>query len=236
MSEQAVSNRAECDVDQVVHAAFFRGRPAGRVCVEVGAARPDFLSVGAFFRQQGWRVLSVEPNPAYCEMHRARGHEVYQFACGDRDADGVEFYIVDSHGVEYQGGQVSFESFSSLGIRGGYADMAEGRELGFAKVHVQLRKLDTLLAQHAPEVRRLDLLVVDVEGWELEVLRGLDFRRHRPRVLVIENLFRDQAYHEFMRARGYELWRELPPNDVYVPRRGLAGRALRWLRRMAGGR
>jgi hypothetical protein len=94
--------------------------------------------------------------------------------------------------------------------------------------------LDTLLARHAPEVRRIDLLVVDVEGWELEVLRGLDFRRYRPRVLIIENLFHDPAYRDFMQARGYELWRELAPNEVYVRRERFVVRALRWLGSLAG--
>jgi hypothetical protein len=59
-------------------------------------------------------------------------------------------------------------------------------------------------------------LSVDVEGWELEVLDGLDLEKYRPRVMVIENLFRDRKYRAYMRAKGYTLWRCLRPNDIYT--------------------
>jgi hypothetical protein len=34
-------------------------------------------------------------------------------------------------------------------------------------------------------------------------------------VLIIENLFKDGAYEEFARSRGYALWQHIYPNDVY---------------------
>jgi FkbM family methyltransferase len=49
------------------------------------------------------------------------------------------------------------------------------------RIKVNVRRLDTLLAEHAPHVRQLDI-VSDVEGWELEVLDGLSFERYRPTV------------------------------------------------------
>ena len=61
-----------------------------------------------------------------------------------------------------------------------------------------------------------ELVTVDVEGWELEVLAGLDFERYRPKVLIIENLFCDEDYRRFMAERGYALWRIAFPNEVYV--------------------
>ena len=37
-----------------------------------------------------------------------------------------------------------------------------------------------------------------------------------PKVAIIENLFQDPRYVDFMKSRGYELWRVLEPNDVYL--------------------
>lgn len=224
-----VENRAEGDVDRLILARFFPNHGPGRVCVDVGAARPDFLSVSALFRSRGWRVLAVEPNPAFCEMHRARGHEVLPYACGDRDADDVPFEVVDSHGVAYGNGEVSFESYSSLGAKEGYTAIRTRQpDLTSTTIRVRLRRLDTLLAEHAPALRRVDLLTVDVEGWELEVLRGFSLDRYRPRVVVLENLFESPAYPSYMDAHGYALWRRVTPNDVYV-RRGCVPRGpFRW--------
>jgi FkbM family methyltransferase len=209
------TNRAEGDVDKIVQRRFFRDQEAGAF-VDVGAANPDYLSVSALYRSLGWRIIAIEPNPAFCEMHRKRGHEVLQYACGERDADDVDFCIVDSHGERYQNGRVSFESFSSLAIKESYARIRP--QMDVERIKVRLRRLDTILQVHAPELERIDILSVDVEGWELEVLAGLDFRKYRPKVLVIENLFDDPAYRARINAYGYLLWRFIAPNDVYVAR------------------
>src|SRR5215471_16226710 len=184
-------NRAEGDVDKLVQRRFFPNQNAG-VFVDVGAANPEYLSVSALYRSLGWKIIAIEPNPVFCEMHRKRGHDVLQYACGDRDEDEVDFCVVDSHGAPYENGQVSYESFSSLAIKASYARIRP--QMDVETIKVKLRRLDTILQTHAPDVERVDILSVDVEGWELEVLAGFDFRKYRPKVLVIENLFNDRAY------------------------------------------
>ncbi|MBK8064779.1 MAG: FkbM family methyltransferase [Betaproteobacteria bacterium] len=213
MSTQRV-NRAEGDVDLLVRKRFFADVTQG-TAVDVGAAQPDFLSISASFREAGWKVIAIEPNPEFCRLHRERGHEVLQYACGDHDEDDVEFCLVDSHGTAYEQGKVSFESFSSLAIKDEYAKLKDN--LDITRIRVRLRRLDTILREDAPDLTRIDLLSIDVEGWELEVLQGLDFARYRPRAMVIENLFNSPGYRSYMRHKGYGLWKYLPPNDVYVP-------------------
>jgi FkbM family methyltransferase len=205
---------AEGDVDVLVRDRFFSGATSG-VLVEVGAAHPDYLSVSASYRELGWKVIAVEPNPDFCELHRAQGHEILQYACGDHDEDGVDFSVVDSGGTAYRGGNVSYESFSSLAIKDSYAELVDS-ELDIRKIKVDLRRLDTLLEEHASSVSHIDVLAIDVEGWECEVLDGLDFDQFKPRVLIVENMFGDDEYRQYMRAKGYELWRNIEPNDIYV--------------------
>jgi FkbM family methyltransferase len=208
-------NRAEGDVDKVVHQQFFRNQNAG-VFIDVGAANPDYLSVSALYRSLGWKVIAIEPNPVFCEMHRERGHDVLQYACGERDEDDVDFCVVDSHGAPYENGQVSYESFSSLAIKESYARIRP--QMDVERIKVRLRRLDTILQTHAPDIRTIDILSVDVEGWELEVLAGLDFRKYRPKVLIVENLFNEPGYRARINEHGYRLWRFVWPNDVYVAR------------------
>jgi FkbM family methyltransferase len=193
---------------------FFSDRQSG-VMVEVGAADPDFLSVGAAFRSRGWRVLSIEPNPIFAQRHRERGHEILEYACSDHDADDVEFTVVDS---SRRSNTISFESYSSLGMRGRYARdfAARASNLRADTITVSVRRLETLLDTYAPEIETIDVLAVDVEGWELEVLSGLDFALHAPAVAVVENFGDEDSYRVFMSERGYRLWRSLPPNEVYL--------------------
>lgn len=210
-----METRAEGGLDRIVHDRFFHGASAG-VFVDVGAARPEFLSMSAFYRAAGWRVIAIEPNPEFCAAHRANGHEVLEYACADFDADDVSFELVDSHGAPYEGGEVSYESFSSLGVKDSYRVLRDS-ELDVTRISVRVRRLDSILDAHAPGLERADIVSIDVEGWELEVLRGFSVERYRPRVLIVENVFADEGYRHALADRGYRLWRHVPPNDVFVP-------------------
>ena len=188
---------AEHDVDLIVREGFFpEGEPG--VVVDVGAARPDFLSNSSHYRPLGWRVIAIEPNPAYAARYQECGFDILQYAVGDEDRDGVEFSVVDSYGADYEGGNLSFESFSSLGVKDSYGG---GRGLDIRPIRVKLRRLNTILLEHAPDVAEIDIVSVDVEGWELEALSGLDFTRYRPKVLIVENLFFELSYITAMRER-----------------------------------
>jgi FkbM family methyltransferase len=209
---------AEQDVDLKVREAFFQGTEKAGVLVEVGAAHPGYLSISASYRALGWKIVAIEPNPAFCAAHRALGHEVYEYACSDFESDETDFFVVDSQGTDYLGGNVSFESFSSLGIKGEFAALHETvkDKTKVRTVPVKVRKLDTILAEHEPDIDHVDILAVDVEGWELNVMRGFSIERYRPSVIILENLFKSEGYVAYMATAGYKLWQRLEPNDVYI--------------------
>jgi len=214
---------AEGNVDLIVHDTFFRDRTIG-VLVEVGAARPDYLSISASSRSRGWRIIAIESNPAFCAAHRALGYDVLEYARSDENADGVPFFVVDSRGHQARArstayGLVSYESLSSLGIEGDPLSEATKRGLlerdsTFTTILVQVRTLDTILGQHAPDVGEIDVLAVDVESWELKVMRGIDLAKYRPKVVILENLRDDAGYLSFMRDVGYVYWKHVELYDV----------------------
>ena len=224
MNDSLMENKAEGNVDKIIKKRFFPEDGPGRIFVDVGAAMPDCLSISALYRRIGWRIIAIEPNPAFCKLYKEKGYEVLQYACGERNEDNVEFFVVDSHGSEYENVQVSYESFSSLGIRGSYLESFKNApKRDTEKIKVNLRRLDTILETHAPDIDHIDILSVDVEGWELEVLNGLDIPKYRPRVVVIENLFNEKKYISYMKGIDYILWKCIWPNDIYVSREVIRG-------------
>jgi len=58
------------------------------------------------------------------------------------------------------------------------------------RVTVPARTLSDVLDAH--KIEKVDLLVLDVEGYEAEVLKGLDFRRHRPVFILVEVRSREE--------------------------------------------
>ena len=78
---------------------------------------------------------------------------------------------------------------------------------------MKIRKLDIMLSD-VKDVTKIDVIAVDVEGWELECLRAFRLARCSEGSDCRESLSRPSLY-RFHEKRGYELWRVLEPNDIY---------------------
>jgi hypothetical protein len=73
--------------------------------------------------------------------------------------------------------------------------------------------------------RTPDLVSLDVEGMDLEVLRSIDFSRHRPHVFCVETISYAQGdgsgvkntdIHALMLENEYKLYADTYINSIYV--------------------
>ena len=48
--------------------------------------------------------------------------------------------------------------------------------------------MDSIIASSSFINKKIDFLTIDVEGHELEVLKGFDLKKHSPKIIVIEYL------------------------------------------------
>jgi len=133
-------------------------------------------------RFRGWRGLLVEPVP---ELHREAvlerpGAQVVNCALVAADHDGspvamryggLMSIVSGSHGSEQDDSAYVSPAFT-LGLEQEYTFSAAARTLTSL-----LDEID------APEV---DLLSLDVEGFEPQALAGLDLDRHAPRFILVE--------------------------------------------------
>ena len=67
-----------------------------------------------------------------------------------------------------------------------------------------------------------DFLSIDVEGHEIEVLRGFDIARWRPQLVLLEDHVADLSKHRYLIAAGYRIIRRYENNGWYVPRKSVA--------------
>jgi FkbM family methyltransferase len=150
------------------------------VFVEVGAFDGKTWSNTYTLAALGWRGLYVEPNPEYAAQCRANhaahpGVAVEQVAAGPYPGT-ARLYL---------GGSVSTISPDTVDV---YRTVPTLSFTGLSRdryIDVEVRRLDGLLTAHniAPG---FDLLVVDTEGTELDVLRGLDLAKWQPKMAIIE--------------------------------------------------
>ena len=193
--------------DKYIRENFFSDKSYKGTVVEVGAGPPEFLSMSKHFRDSGWRAICVEPNPKFVSQHKERGHEVYEYACSDDE--GYSEFIINLNNVGYSE-ENNGVSFSSLGIR---IDGLPEKDIQH-KITVEKIRLNTLLEKI--NVDKIDLLSVDVEGWELEVLRGFDIAKYRPKVVMLENNIKSDLYEKYMNQHGYSKNAVIGGNEIYV--------------------
>ncbi len=179
--------------------AFFADAPAG-FFVEVGANHPTRNSQSWHLEQAGWSGVLVEPQPVMAATLAAqRKAAVFAVACSSPQRAG--------HSLP-------------LHIAGPMSSLDRGRMAAGARAEyalmVPVRTLDSILVE-AQAPAPIDLLSIDVEGHELDVLRGFDLARWRPRLILLEDHVEDLERHRYLTRAGYRLVRRLGFNGWYVP-------------------
>ena len=176
-------------------------------CIDVGAARPTRGNNTYYFEQKGWTVYCIEPNikciPALTEARK----NVFNFACGAQNLDEVEFTICTLEG----GNQ---EAVTSLTIDQRLLEEHMIYNPTLEKVMVKLRTLDSFIEEQ--EIGKIDFVSIDTEGTEFDVLSGFDVQKYKPRLLVIENNFKDHKIEDYLRDFGYTKKKRAVINDFYI--------------------
>ena len=152
-------------------ARVFHGRKDG-FYVDVGAADPVNLSVTKWFYDLGWSGINIEPNKNLFERLAADRPRDLNLECG------VGAIASEALFFEPEIGELS--TFD----RRTQASAQRSGMPGTTRT-VAVFPLTALLKRHRGQ-RHIDFLKIDVEGWEHEVLKGLDLGVHRPTVLLIE--------------------------------------------------
>jgi FkbM family methyltransferase len=156
------------------------------VFVEAGAYDGYFESNTYWFeRFRGWSGVLVEPVPRLAAATRRERPGAQVFECAlvpfDHPSATVEMLYGGSMSL-VAGSQGSSEADVAFAQCGASAGVLAGRDT--YRLSVPARTLSDVLSEAG--VADIDLLSLDVEGYEGAVLRGVDFERHAPRYIVVE--------------------------------------------------
>lgn len=164
--------------------------------IDIGAWDPSFHSVSKAFYQQGWRGISVEPNPRLADAwRRERPDELLLQAVVSENTENVTFYeVVQNIGT----------SVASTGMSTMRRDLAEEhRRNGFDfLIHdIPSVTFDHVLERIASD--EIHWLKIDVEGCELSTLKSWSKSPRRPWIIVVESI------DPVTRKDNYEEWEHL---------------------------
>lgn len=197
---------AEEGIDNHIRSNFFMDFSYKGVIVEVGGGDPEWGSISKHFYKNGWKTIVVEPNPKYAKQHLKDDKYVINCACSSEIKKHQTFYIVKSHWTDM--------AASSLGIKENYKKYAEN--IPIEEIKIDVYTLNYLLEER--NIDKVDILSIDTEGWEIEVMRGFDLKKYKPKVVVLENFSNDQSYDEYMTKFNYFLIGRFGFNSLYEKR------------------
>lgn len=159
-----ISHAQNCE--DVMLARVFAEQSVG-FYIDVGAWDPDSDSVTRHFYDLGWRGVNVEPTlDAFERLVAARPRDItLNVALGEAPGELTLFQRPET-------------GLSSLLPPGDGEDAVCSRA-------VVVSTLAAVCERHAGD-QTIDFLKIDVEGWEEPVIRGADWSRFRPRVVLVE--------------------------------------------------
>lgn len=176
-------------------------------CIEVGAAHGIVSSNTLYFEKKGWKCLCIEPNPnLYRQLVKNRKFCV-NYAVSDINRDDVYFHIfVLPNKDETAISSLSFDNrlLKSHQIINDY------------RIKVKVRTLDYILEETKFFDGKLDFISIDTEGTELDVIKGLNLEKYRPKLLVVENNFNDHDVKNYLKNFKYVLDFRYIINDFYL--------------------
>lgn len=156
-------------------------------------------------KRYGWRGLLVEPVPRLarrCKRSRSRSI-VKNLALVSRENSGISIEMIDLGLMTFVSRDRNEDNENQIinGVK------YSGRNP--KKFEIKGDTLSSVLFEVGNP--QIDFFSLDVEGYELEVLSGLDLRRHRPKLILIETM-NPEAVRAIL-GSFYELVEQLSHHD-----------------------
>lgn len=139
--------------------------------VDVGANDPWHISVTKILYEKGWCGINIDPIPSmYEELSKDRPKDINLcLGVGSKESE-LLFYEMGTA--------------STFNSKIGEEYLSKG--MPCTKKIIKVKPLKDVLNKYS-ENRDIHFLKIDVEGFEEDVLKGMDFQKNRPWVILVES-------------------------------------------------
>jgi FkbM family methyltransferase len=164
------------------------------IYVDIGANQPTQISNTYLFYRAGGSGVAIEPNPSLENLYkRFRPRDVF-LRIGCSDTSGV---LPFKHTVS--------------SVLSGFSDSIQDV---VSTEYLPLLPLDQVLENY--DYKFIYLLSIDVEGYDLQVLKGAEKTLSNTIFVVIEDTLGQEAILEIMQAHGFVEETRIAPNIIFV--------------------
>lgn len=162
---------------------------------------------------RGWTGIIAEPIPPLshlCQKNRNKSI-VVQSACVSFNHQGETTSFMDCSAMSFVKGSIE----NSID----WINASEScQKIKCREIIVPAKTIQSIIDAQTPadSSKKIDLFIADVEGYELEVLKGLDFLKNSPTYILVEiqNDDKLQLVSDFLIPQGYKLLEKIGENDA----------------------
>lgn len=149
------------------------------VYVDIGCWHPIKASNTYFFYLRGWKGICIDPNLELKSIFKKyRKEDIFINAAISNSNETLKYYSLNE----------AFDSMNTLNI-----DFLKSRNLESqikSIIEIPSYTLKSILDQNLLSTDRLDFFDIDVEGFDIEVLKSNDWEKYRPKIIMIESNLR----------------------------------------------
>lgn len=183
--------------EDLVLRRFFEGQKRG-FYVDIGAHHPHRYSNTYFFYKRGWRGINVDAMPGSMELFQQQRPEDINLELAISDQPHMTYFMFNDPALN--------------GLCAEVAERRDGRRGNYIvkRLAIQTSTLGQIFDEHVPAGTAIDFLTIDVEGHDLDVLKSNNWSKHRPKMILAEDLEKlplDELTHsklvQYLREFGY---------------------------------
>lgn len=176
--------------------------------VDVGANHPTRASNTNFFYKKGWTGINIDALPNAIKMFHKKRKKDINIEVGVSDIEStLNFY--------------SFKSSSYNTFNEELVDEIKKVSPLIDVKKISVKPLSLILNQQ--NIKSIDFMSVDVEGLDFNVLKSNDWKKYRPKVVLVEDFNQgidiiQSPIYQYMNTLGYIYFCQTCTNVFYIER------------------
>jgi FkbM family methyltransferase len=185
--------------------------------LDIGTNHPQIHNNTYLFYQRGGKGVCVEPNPALFNLiksSRPRDKSL-NVGLGVEDDAIADFYVMSPHTLS------TFSRNEALALDAG------GNHKIRSVLRIPLRTINSIIKENFETT--IDLVSIDVEGWNEEIAASFDFSKNRPLCFCVETITFSEndvgrklgKIFEIFEENDYSVYADTHINTIFIDRRSI---------------
>ena len=172
--------------------------------VDIGANDPSLLNNTRRFYNKGWSGINIEPNPIlYKKLIEQRPRDINLNVGIGMETGELPFYIL------------SADTLSSFSFRDAKRNCKVFKERIVETINIPIHPIVQIFEKYVGG-KKIDLLSIDVEGFELGILESNNWDRYRPHIILIELHHHTRDILAYLEKNNYNLVYKNSTNGIFM--------------------